>query len=467
VFTNAGQFYAQSTTNNTMFGSFDPANLFTNEPGSLFRIDNPAKFNINFQAWSATVTANSSAVFQYQTLLQSSAIHVPDQTSTLEFAANLPQENDFFGSAFDGQGSVWVSSGRVVAAGTTLGNGLIGADLEIPTGASATVAGKVTLGDDATLGTQAGNHGNLIVAPSGTLEIVSENQGVTPIGLDVTNNGQFNVTVPNDQNGGAQTAEIDGVFSNTGSLNLKKGILVLAGPSAGQTGMTASTNLLGGGLQVPGVYSIGQGTRLTGSGTITAQEVVNAGTVAPGSPANLYGGLQIAGFANSPGSGKYTQTGTGSLQLNIGDAPATGSFNTLTVYGTASLQGTLAYTIVPPFAPAQGTVYDDLASLVKWGQLDGENNKFTTEPAGWTLTYRADGLTSQKNYKSGRRGPRQSGGCIRRILRANPTSPRIDSDWSVHNANAHRDPFRLAAPPSRDFPGRRARAEPAVQPGSN
>ncbi len=77
-----------------------------------------------------------------------------------------------------------------------------------------------------------------------------------------------------------------------------------------------------------------------GSSTLTTAGLVNNGTIA------------IGAMNTIAVNGGFTQTGTGTLNLQLGGAPASGIFGSLTVSGTAALAGVFASQIVYGYSPS-------------------------------------------------------------------------------------------------------------------
>jgi hypothetical protein len=174
-----------------------------------------------------------------------------------------------------------------------------------------------------------------------------------------------------------------------------------------QSGNGASTNLLPapgsppgsspGILEVDGTFTVGQGSRLTGTGSMNVNTLVNNGTVAPGGT-GTYGSLQISGLNGVPNTGDYTQGTNGTLQIGINGLPGqTSQYDRLIVTGTASLAGGLGLMVAPGFAVPAGTVYDGLNAFMTWGTLSTTANSFGTTPLGWATSYGAASLGETKN----------------------------------------------------------------------
>ncbi len=118
-----------------------------------------------------------------------------------------------------------------------------------------------------------------------------------------------------------------------------------------QTG--GATILAGGAVAVAGTLDI-RGGRLAGAGTITGN-VANAGQVDPGS-AGSAGLLTI--------TGTYTQTATGTLDVEIGGLVAGTQYDQLRVTGAATLGGALNVTQVNGFTRTAGDTFTAMTYAV-------------------------------------------------------------------------------------------------------
>ncbi len=166
----------------------------------------------------------------------------------------------------------------------------------------------------------------------------------------ITNSGRFTRTAIM----GAPTTTIEIPFTNNigGTLEITDGTVSFTKDITQNGGQTL---LSGGNLRTSRRFNIAGGTvTVTGSRTITALEVVNAGTI---QYAASHGILTIAG--------DYTQTGFGTLSISIGGAPNQPNlYDQLIVQaggggtGVAKLAGTIKARFDPGFAaPGAATVW--------------------------------------------------------------------------------------------------------------
>jgi hypothetical protein len=116
-------------------------------------------------------------------------------------------------------------------------------------------------------------------------------------------------------------------------------------------------------------------------GTISGN-VLNQAMVQPGAPVGL---LTI--------TGNYTQTNSGTLAIEIGGAAVGSEYDQLQVNGTATLDGTLALSLVNGFDPAVGSTF----VVMQYGSVSGNYTLITGQDIGngkmLVPTYNATNLT--------------------------------------------------------------------------
>lgn len=197
-------------------------------------------------------------------------------------------------------------------------------------------------------------------------------------GGDVINYGTLNNAGTLVKTAGAGTTTIGSYVRNTGTVEVKTGVLefyTFGGldyvQSAGQT------ILNGGDLSMfgPAPLAINGGV-LTGQGTITGNVTVDGGAVAPGLGAGTL-------FIN----GDYTQSACSSLEIEIeGDAP--GDFDVLEISGNAALAGTLHIIELGESAPAVGDRLEILTASAVSGQFES-----VVGSANYVVQYNAQDVT--------------------------------------------------------------------------
>jgi hypothetical protein len=173
------------------------------------------------------------------------------------------------------------------------------------------------------------------------------------------------------------TTTLDIEFIDDGDIHVEAGSLVFPN---GLTANAGSEIKLGGYFVTTEPLDL-QGATLNGSGTLVG-DLNNAGIVAPGA---------------SPGkitvTGDYTQTTTGSLEIEIGGTTAETQYDVLVVEGSAALAGTLEVTLWDGFIPAIGDQFFILNSSSLSG--DFESLLLPDLPAGkrWEITYSETAIT--------------------------------------------------------------------------
>jgi len=131
------------------------------------------------------------------------------------------------------------------------------------------------------------------------------------------------------------TSSIGTFFSNGGTVDIQSGALAFF---SGYTQTAGETKLNGGGLSSSTALNIQDG-KLSGTGTVTAN-VSNSGQVNPGASPGI---LNI--------SGTYTQTSTGTLNIEIGGLTVGTLYDRLAISGTATLSGSLNVSLINNFVP--------------------------------------------------------------------------------------------------------------------
>lgn len=175
-----------------------------------------------------------------------------------------------------------------------------------------------------------------------------------------TNNGTF------AKNTGTGTTAFVPAFTNTNTVTLSSGTVAFNG---GFTQSAGEVVLTGGNMG--GSSVVINGGKLAGSGTVTAN-VTNNALVMPGlSP----GALTIIG--------NYAQTSAGTLQVELAGTTAGTQYDQVNVSGTATLDGTLDVSFIPPYIPNGGETYDVLTFASKSGDFATKN--LPAFPAGGSV----------------------------------------------------------------------------------
>jgi uncharacterized repeat protein (TIGR01451 family) len=187
--------------------------------------------------------------------------------------------------------------------------------------------------------------------------------------------GTFNSAGTFIKTAGTGSATLDVTFSNTGTLAVAVGTLLVNAPFTQTAGVT---RLNGGALQTTvalnfngGVLEGVDGSAITGTGSVNNA----AGAVSPGLTP---GALNIG---NS-----YTQGASGSLNIEIGGLTPGTQHDQLNVTNAATLSGTLNVTLTGGFTPASGDSFTILTAGAVSGTFIATN--FPALPGGmaWSIT---------------------------------------------------------------------------------
>ncbi len=287
----------------------------------------------------------------------------------------------FSGGALAGSGDVTVTGALNWTGGTMSGSGrtIIGS------------TGTLSLGADT------GRQLNRVLQNEGTATWTA---GALPmIGGTFNNNGSFTASsaaqlrcygsggISAFNNAGTFTQQGAGLtlfnVSSTGvSFNNSGTVAVLGGTLTFNSGFiqtSGQTILTGGAIAASSALQI-QGGVLGGVGTISAS-VNNSGTVSPGASPGL---LSI--------TGNYTQSATGTLDIEVGGLSPGTTYDQFAVSGTATLAGLLRVRLINDYIPATGVVY----RLVNYGSVSGSFSEiqglFPTPEVRWVAVYKPTGL---------------------------------------------------------------------------
>ena len=160
--------------------------------------------------------------------------------------------------------------------------------------------------------------------------------------------------------------------ANAGNVTVESGGALAVSDDYDQT--AGSTTLLS------GTFSAGnlnvEGGALVGTGVVNAN-VTNAGQVIPGRTGTA-GLLAI--------NGTYTQTASGSLDVDLGGTTAGSQYDQLAVSGTATLGGTVDVSLINGFVPALGNTFQPLTFASSSGTFGFYNgivlgNRLILDPA--------------------------------------------------------------------------------------
>ncbi|MBI5755929.1 MAG: tandem-95 repeat protein, partial [Nitrospirae bacterium] len=264
-----------------------------------------------------------------------------------------------------GSGTVTVTGTMTWASGTMTGTGTT----VIAAGGTLNISGSVNLRGGRTLrneGTANWNSGPISgsYGESATIEnigtwnfaapdVLFAGGGYGDTGSRVfRNEGTLNRTTTTG------TATVGSPFINTGTVNVQSGTLAL---SSSYTQTAGATILDGGSLTSTTTLNI-QGGRLAGFGAVTANVSNTGGQVSPGSPLGI---LTIAGA--------YMQSGSGSLDIELGGLNAGAHYDRFDVTGSATLSSALNVSLINGFTPAFRDSFTITTSNSRSGVFTTEN----------------------------------------------------------------------------------------------
>lgn len=200
---------------------------------------------------------------------------------------------------------------------------------------------------------------------SGSGQVVTDElevgTGLSSVGT-YTLSGAGLLTANRERIGGFGT----GTFTQTGGTNTVNSELEV------DTGSGQGTYELSGGTLLAGSVSVGPGGTFTFNGgtlqvgTFTGDLVNIGGTVAPG-----------GSVGTTTVDGDYTQLAGGTLAVELGGTAPGSEHDALQVTGAATLDGTLAISLVGSFEPVAG----DAFTALTYGSLSGE----FAQTQGWQL----------------------------------------------------------------------------------
>ncbi len=176
---------------------------------------------------------------------------------------------------------------------------------------------------------------------------------------------------------------------NTGSMNVVQGTLGLTASNSGTVTVaagaalssddytqTAGSTILNGGEFDGGTFTLSGGI-LSGYGTVNAN-IANAEQV-------IAGGTGAAGVLTI--NGDYTQTPSGSLDVEIGGTAAGTQYDQLEVTGQAALAGTLSISLLTGFSPTLGQTFTIASANPLSGTFTNVDESAVTGPVAFQPTY--------------------------------------------------------------------------------
>ena len=319
---------------------------------------------------SGTQTVNSV------TMTASGSLGISGGTLSLASASQVAGAFSLSTGTLSGSGSLTVSGLITWTGGTMSGAGMTQANGGLAIGGT---VGKV-LSSSRILNTPGATTWSGTGALNVTAAAVINNTGTWDCQSDaaITGGGAgvaFNNNAPGifKKSAGAGTTTVGIAFNNTGSVQALAGTMRF---TAGYLQTAGSTIVNGGTMTSTTTMNI-QGGVLGGVGTFTAN-VTSAGRVAPGlSP----GALSVAG--------NYVQSGSGTLEAEIGGLAAGTQYDRLTLNATGigTLSGTLNVVFVNGFVPTGAAVFTVLSGVALNGTFATVNLPALAPPLLWRIVY--------------------------------------------------------------------------------
>jgi len=144
------------------------------------------------------------------------------------------------------------------------------------------------------------------------------------------------------------------VVTNAGALTVGKNSKLLLSAATGTYTQSAGTTTVDGTLQAKGGITFNGGSVFGNGGTLST----GTKTVTDNATFNI--GDQTMKAGNETISGKYSQSSTGALDIDIGGTTAGTLFDQLTITSTASVNGVLNLDLINGFVPTLTETFDIL-----------------------------------------------------------------------------------------------------------
>jgi len=139
-------------------------------------------------------------------------------------------------------------------------------------------------------------------------------------------------------------------------------------------------------LRLTGGITVSGGSVFGNGGTLSGNTKLNGGTFNIGDAALTAGSESI--------TGTYTQSSGGALDIDIGGTTAGRQFDTLTVSGAATLNGTLNLDLINGFVPTIGSMFDILnASTLNGTTFATVNGTGINSNEHFTVIYNSNNVT--------------------------------------------------------------------------
>ena len=312
------------------------------------------------------VALSNTGTLTVSTTAASSATTFTQSNGTLQGTAvlNVSGLLDWTGGVMSGSGTTNANGALAVSSAASK---VFSRTLNVNSGATWTGTGNLVYGIGPVLS----------IASGATFDIQ------TDADLDFTGGAAF-VTINNagtfQKSAGAGTTQIGvtgATFNNTGTVQGLTGTLTF---SSSYTQTSGVTRLNGGAITKVGATMNISGGTLEGAGALGASLNVNGGTLAPGlSPGQI------------TQTGTYAQTATGAYAVEIGGLTAGTDFDVLASSGAATLNGTLAISLINGFTPSLGQTFQ----IMTYASRSGDFSTMTGQSLGGGLMFQRNvGATS-------------------------------------------------------------------------
>jgi hypothetical protein len=377
-------------------GGFDATGATLNFGGGAFDLSGPVSGTALVFSGANPATLSGSYAVTDSTTVTSGTVNITGEVSSVGSTLSVQNGTANFSSGESiGVTTLSIAAGNLTGSDTITVSGMLSWTGGTMSGTGSTIAnggiaisgtpGKVLNGRTLTNNGMATWSGGTLTA-QGSAVINNPVTSSFDIRGDVTLNvstgsGTFN-------NGGmlvrtttTGTATIEIPLSNTGTVDVQSGTLRFTSTYTQTAGVT---QLNGGSIATTTNLTI-QGGVLRGTGTITGNVANTGGQVAPGlSP----GTLSI--------TGTYAQGATGTYAVEIGGTTAGSQFDVLAITGAATLNGTLAVSLINSFTPNLGDTFQIMTFASQTGAFpngvglnlgDGLGFNTNINPNNVTLQY--------------------------------------------------------------------------------
>jgi hypothetical protein len=353
---------------------------------------------VNGNLTNQSGTTLSGGTYDITGILQYNGANVVTDASNITLnGASSQIINQTSGNGLVNLASIAANSSLAINNGrnfTTAGNFTNNGTLTVGSGSKFTVNGNLTNQSGTTLsggiynvtGTLQYNNADIVtnaanIALTGTLsQIINQTSGIGLANF-ATNASSGRFTLAGNRN--FTTA---GSFSNAGTMTISKGSTFSVGANtytqtAGSStvdGTLTSTNTSLRAIDISGGSVFGNGGAL--SGNVTDNGVFNIGDA-----------LKQAGFETV--SDKYTQTSTGTLNIDVGGTSVKTQFDQLDISSVASLNGILNLNLISGFVPALGETFDILNASSVQGKFSTVNGTGINSSEHFSVIYNSNKVT--------------------------------------------------------------------------